>query len=185
MMGQIASRGQIRMAFVRWALVMVPLLLLLGIASGLFSGSGYGNRWFAALNKPAAMPPAWLFPVAWTILYILMGFALALILGARGARGRRIAIAFFVVQFVLNLAWSPLFFAAHQVDAALVLIVVLLVAVALTTWHFARIRPVAGLLLAPYLFWLVFAAYLNYEIARLNPDAGMLAPGGASTQISV
>ncbi|HWL48179.1 MAG TPA: TspO/MBR family protein [Sphingomonadaceae bacterium] len=184
-MGQIASRGQIRMVFVRWALVMVPLLLLLGMASGIISGSGYANRWFAALDKPAAMPPGWAFGVAWTILYVLMGLALATVLGARGARRRRIAIAVFVVQFVMNLAWSPLFFAAHQVDAALILIALLFIVAAVTAWRFFRIRPVAGLLLVPYLAWLLFAGYLNYEIARLNPDAGTLAPGGASTQISV
>ena len=184
-MGQIASRGQIRMAFIRWALVMVPLLLLLGIASGILSGSGYANRWFAALDKPAEMPPGWAFAATWTILYVLMGLALALILGARGARQRRIAIGLFVVQFVMNLAWSPLFFVAHQVDTALILLALLFVVAALTTWRFARIRPIAGLLLLPYLFWLVFAGYLNYEIARLNPGAGTLAPAGASTQISV
>jgi tryptophan-rich sensory protein len=183
-MGQIASRGQIRMAFIRWAMVIVPLLLLLGVGSGILSGSGYANRWFAALDKPMAMPPGSAFAAAWTILYVLMGLALALILGARGAR-RRVAITLFIVQFVMSLAWSPLFFVAHRVEAALILIGALFVVAALTAWRFARIRLVAGLLLLPYLAWLVFAGYLTYEIARLNPGAQTLVPGGASTQISV
>ena len=184
-MGQIASHAQLRMAFIRWALVLVPLVLLLGIASGWLANSGYGNSWFNALRKPDFMPPASAFPVVWTILYVLMGFALAMIVAARGARGREAAIALFVVQLLLNLAWSPLFFAAHQVTAALVLIVPLIVAVALTIWRFWRIRPVAGVLLLPYLGWLVLAAALNYAVMTLNPDAEMLAPGKVRTQISL
>lgn len=184
-MGQIASHSQLRMAFIRWALVLVPLVLLLGLASGWVSNSGYGNAWFDALRKPAFMPPGWAFGAAWTVLYILMGFALALIVAARRARGREVAIALFVVQLILNLAWSPLFFAAHQVTAAFALILILIGAVALTAWRFWAIRRVAGLLLLPYLAWLLFAAALNFAILDLNPDAESLAPGRARTQISL
>ena len=171
------------MAFLRWALVMVPLVLLLGLASAMLGQAGPGNRWFASLARPPAMPPDWLFPLAWTLLYILMGIALALVLSARGARGRRIAVALFVIQLALNLGWSPLFFGAHRIDAALILIALLFVVAVLAAWRFAAIRPLAGALMLPYLAWLLFAGYLNYEIARLNPDAGALAPGGANTQI--
>lgn len=184
-MGEIASRGQLRMAFLRWALVTVPLVLLLGFASGILSNSGDGNIWFALLAKPAFMPPAWTFGVAWTVCYILMGLALAFVLSARGARWRGVAIALFVLQLALVLAWSPLFFGAHKVGAALILIVVLAIAVALTSWRFARIRPLAGALMLPYLAWLLFAAFLNYTISQLNPDAEVLAPDGMSTQITL
>jgi tryptophan-rich sensory protein len=88
-MTQIASRSQLRMSFLRYALVTVPLILLLGILSGRASNSGFGNPWFDALVKPDAMPPGWAFGVAWTILYILLGLSLALILHARGAEGAR------------------------------------------------------------------------------------------------
>lgn len=184
-MGQIASHSQLRMAFFRWALVLVPLVLLLGMASGWLANSGYGNVWFSALRKPSFMPPAWAFPVVWTILYVLMGFALAMIVAARGARGREVAIALFVVQLALNLAWSPLFFAAHQVTAALVLILILILAVAITIWRFWKIRPIAGALLLPYIAWLIVAASLNYAVLQLNPNAESLAPGGVRTQISL
>ncbi|ARS27393.1 TspO/MBR family protein [Sphingomonas sp. KC8] len=184
-MGQIASQSQLRMAFVRWALVLVPLVLLLGILSGWLANSGYDNPWFNALQKPAIMPPGWVFGVVWSILYVLMGFALALIVSARGARGRQVALAFFAVQLILNLAWSPLFFAAHQVTAALALIGILLVVVVMTTWRFWRIRKIAGLLLLPYVAWLILATVLNFEVMRLNPDAESLAPGRVRTQISL
>ncbi len=184
-MGEIASSAQLRMSFLRWALVTIPLILLLGIASGQLSGSGYGNPWFDALEKPEFMPPGWVFGVVWTILYVLMGLALAYILGARGARGRALAIGLFVTQLVLNLAWSPLFFAAHQVTAALVLLVVLFIVAAVTTARFHRIRTTAGKLMLPYLAWLILAIALNFETMRLNPDAESLAPGSGTTQITL
>ncbi len=183
--GQVASKQQLRMAFLRWAIFIVPLVLMLGILSGRLSNSGFGNPWFDALVKPGFMPPGWAFGVAWTLLYIMMGFALAMIVAARGARRRGLAITLFVVQLALNLIWSPLFFAAHQVSAALVLMLVLIVVAGATTLAFARIRPGAAALMLPYLAWLLFAASLNFAIDRLNPNADTLAPGRARTQISL
>lgn len=184
-MSELASPGQLRWSFLRWALVCVPAILLFGILSGRLSNSGYGNPWFDALAKPAIMPPGWAFGAAWTILYILMGLALAIILNARGARGRGTAIALFAGQFVLNLAWSPLFFAAHKITPAFWVIVALLVLAALTTAAFARIRRVAALLMLPYLAWLGFAATLNYQFIALNPDAETLVPTVPKAQIDL
>jgi tryptophan-rich sensory protein len=182
-MNEIASPGQLRLAYLRWALVTVPAIVFLGFLSGKLANSGYGNRWFNALQKPDFMPPGWAFGVAWTILYILMGLALAIIIHARGARGRGLAVGLFLVQLLLNLAWSPLFFRAHQVGNALALILLLFVLVAVTTWLFWRIRRAAGLLLLPYLAWLGFASALNCEIGRLNPDAETLVAPALKTQI--
>lgn len=184
-MGQIASTSQLRMSFVRWALVTVPMIELLGIASGQIAGSGYGNSWFAALLKPDFMPPGWVFGVVWPILYGLIGLSLAFILAARGARGRAVALTLFSVAFLLNLVWSPLFFDAHQVIGGLVVLAVMFVLTVATTISFFRIRSVAGLLLVPYLGWLIFAGLLNYEIMRLNPDAETLVPGTSATQIEL
>ena len=184
-MSSIASRSQLRMSFLRYALITVPAILLLGTLSGRASNSGYSNDWFAALEKPAAMPPSLAFPIAWTILYVLLGLALALILHARGARGRPAAIAFFLVQLALNYAWSPIFFGAHQVGAALIVIVAMFVLAAITALLFTRIRRLAGLLMVPYLAWLLFAAFLNWQIGVLNPDAGAIVPGQGSTDIAL
>jgi len=182
-MTAIASRAQLRISFLRYALVTVPAILLLGTISGLLSNSGYENGWFAALDKPSFMPPGWAFPVAWTLLYIGLGLSLAMILHARGARGRALALALFFAQLALNYAWSPLFFAAHKVDLAFLVIVAMIVLAAATALLFRRIRPVAALLLLPYLAWLCFAAALNFEIGRLNPGAETLAPAGSSADI--
>ncbi len=182
-MGSIASRGQLRMSFVRWAAVTVPLVLLLGFLSGRSVPAGDENGWYLALAKPAFTPPGWAFPVAWSILYILMGSALALVLSARGARLRWLAVALFVAQFALNLAWTPLFFGAHKVNAALLVIVAILGLSILTTFVFARVRPLAAALMVPYLAWLAFAAVLNWQIGVLNPDAEHLVPETRASQV--
>ena len=184
-MTALASRSQLRMSFLRYALFTVPAVLLLGTLSGRIAGAGYGNAWFDALQKPAIMPPGWLFGVAWTILYILLGLALALILHARGARGRGPALAFFVLQLILNYAWSPLFFAYHEVTAAFWTILAIIGLSAITAVLFWRIRRSAGLLMLPYLAWLCFAATLTWQIGTLNPKAGELAPGGPTTDIAL
>jgi translocator protein len=183
-MNQLASPSQLRQSLLRWALFVMPVILFLGFLSGSVSGSGEENRWFAELVKPAAQPPGWLFGVAWTILYLCIGLAFAMILHARGARSRGLAIGLFLVQLVLNLAWSPIFFGRHQVTTALFLIVLILVVAIATTLIFSRIRKAAAWLMVPYLAWLSFATILNYQIDQLNPDAEGLYVPAASTQIS-
>jgi len=182
-MNEIASRGQLRMSYIRWALFTVPTIVFLGLLSGRVSNSGYDNEWFAALVKPTFMPPGWAFPVAWTLLYVLLGFALAVIIHARGARWRGAAVVLFLVQLTGNYFWSPLFFRMHQVTEAFWLILLILAVSVLTTWAFARVRTVAALLMLPYLAWLTFAAALNYEVDRLNPDASRVAAPGLRANI--
>jgi benzodiazapine receptor len=175
-MTQIASASQLRMSYLRWALVTVPLILLLGTLSGVVSNSGYGNGWFAALIKPSFMPPAWAFPVAWTFLYACLGFALAQVLHARGARGRPLAIALFLIQLALNYSWSPIFFGLHKVTLGLWVIAFMLLVAAAAAFLFFRIRRAAGLLMLPYLAWLCFAGALNHQIRALNPGAEVAGP---------
>ena len=182
-MGEIALPGQLRMSFVRWAIVTVPLILFLGFLSGWLAQSGDENRWYAALAKPELTPPGWVFPVAWTSLYILLGIALAMILNARGARLRGVGIALFVMQMVLNLAWTPLFFGAHQVTAAFWLIVFMLALSIAVTFVFARMRKAAAWLMVPYMAWISFAGMLTLGIDRLNPNAETLVPHATSTKI--
>ena len=97
---EIATKEQLRGVFLRWAVVTVPLILLLGFASSRIAPAGAQNRWYAALVRPGITPPDWVFPVAWSALYILMGLALAMIINARGSRLRGLAIALFVLQLV-------------------------------------------------------------------------------------
>ncbi len=158
----------------RYALVTVPGIVICGSASGWLSNSGFGNGWFDNLNKPFFMPPGWAFGVAWTILYILLGIALAMILAEPESPARKKALLLFFVQLALNFAWSPLFFAAHAVKLALVTIFVMAAIAAMAARQFWHIRRVAGGLMLPYLAWLCFAAALNAAIDNLNPGADSL-----------
>lgn len=182
-MNQIASQGQLRMSYVRWALFTVPAILFLGFLSSAISNNGYRNRWFAALEKPDFMPPAWIFPAAWSIIYILLGLALALVLHARGARLRGLAVGLFLIQLAANYLWSPLFFRAHMVTEAFWLILFIFAISTVAAWLFARIRPLAAVLMLPYLGWLIFAAMLTQTIDSLNPDASTLVVPALKTHI--
>lgn len=182
-MNEIASSGQLRMTLVRWLLVCVPGIVAIGGVIGRLSNNGYSNAWFNTLVPADVQPPGWLFGAAWTVLYILIAVALAIILSARGAPGRGRAVTLFFVQFIANLCWSPLFFGLHQVTAALWLILFMLVMAIATTLAFGRIRPVAAWLMVPYLAWLCFASILNFQIDQRNPDAETLVAPAASTNI--
>ncbi len=183
MRNELADSSQLRAGLLRWALVLVPGVLLLGILSGAVAGSGAGNPWFAALEKPSLYPPPALFGIVWSVLYALMGLAAALVVTARGARLRRVALIAFAVQLALNLAWSPLFFAAHQITAALVLLVLLDIAVIAAIVLFRAVRPLAALLLLPYLAWILFATVLNWQFLMANPGADGAEVSGAVTRV--
>jgi len=188
-MSELASPGQLRAALLRWSLFLAPLLLLLGSLSGLMSGSGEGNVWFFGLNKPAIYPPPATFGIVWTVLYLLMGVALAMVVTARGAPARNAAIAAFVVQFLINLAWSPVFFGMNQLVGALAVIVALDLAVIVTVVLFHKVRPLAAWLLLPYLCWVLFATLLNWQFIQANPegvssaDVAMVLHGGDGRSI--
>lgn len=182
-MTELASPAQLRASLLRWALFTVPLILLLGSLSGAMAGSGSGNPWFADLVKPSLYPPPATFGIVWSILYVLMGLALAMVITARGAPGRNTAIGVFVAQLVLNLAWSPLFFALHQITAALALLVVLDLVVIATLVLFYKVRPLAAALLVPYLAWALFATALNWQFLEANPAADGAENSGAVTSV--
>jgi translocator protein len=171
-----------RRPFFHYAIVAVPLFVSLGFLSGQLSDSGYGNDWFDALAKPSFMPPGWLFGVAWTILYILLGLALALILSSRGP-ARTAAVLFFGMQMAMNFAWSPVFFGGGEIIWGLGIIVAMLLLSIAATALFFRINKVAALLMLPYLAWLSFASLLNYEIMALNPAEAGLADAPPSADI--
>ena len=118
-MGELASKKQLRMSFARWALVTVPLLVLLGLAFGTISNATYDNAWFTALQRPSLALPNRTWPIIWPVQLVLLGVALAIILDARGAIGRVLAIAAFSLTLGLTFGWSLFFFNAHQVTSSL------------------------------------------------------------------
>jgi tryptophan-rich sensory protein len=161
-----------RRPWTRIALITVPAIVILGSASGWLSGSGYGNEWFAGLTKPSFMPPGPAFGIVWPLLYAMLGVALAMILAEPPSPERRAGLVAFFAQLALNFAWSPLFFALHDIELAKYVIMLMALIAGVTAGAFWRMRRVAGMLLIPYLAWLVFAAMLNSAIQQLNPGAG-------------
>ena len=145
--------------------ILVPLIV--GGLSALLSGGGM--KIFGELNKPPLSPPGWLFPVVWTILYILMGIASYLVLSS-GARREQIdkAIAVYAYQLMVNFLWSILFFDFQWYLFSFLWLILLWILIVITTLRFYRISKTAGYLMIPYLIWVTFAGYLNFGIWYLN-----------------
>ena len=124
--------------------------------------------WYAGLVKPPLNPPNQVFGPIWTVLYALMAVSVWTVWKTRPSPCRRRGLRFFCVQLGLNFLWTWIFFSRHQTLTAFVDIVVLWIAILLTTLTFRKMSVIAAWLLAPYLAWVTFAAYLNLEISRLN-----------------
>ena len=124
------------------------------------------GAWYATLAKPEWNPPSWIFGPVWTALYLMMAIAAWLVWKRDGWRR---PMWFYSGQLLLNAAWTPVFFAAHQIGLALIVITALWLAILCTLLAFLRISKPAGWLLVPYLAWVSFAAFLNYTLWRMNP----------------
>lgn len=131
--------------------------------------TGAGSWFMTELVKPEWQPPTYLFGPVWTVLYLLMGLSLAYVLSqGSDRRDVRIAAGAFLIQLVLNVLWSYLFFGWQMIGAAAVEIVLLWVVICVTMYLFYRIRPVAAYLLIPYFAWVTFATVLTAVIWMLN-----------------
>ena len=128
------------------------------------------GEWYKALNKPWWTPKDWMFPVAWTTLYLCMSFAamrIAMLAGADERTGQ--ALALWSVQIALNTLWTPVFFGLRRMGAALIIMALLWLSVAATMLVFWQIDSVAGLLFAPYLARVTVAGMLNLSVYQRNP----------------
>ena len=124
------------------------------------------DLWYEALNKPAWNPPPWIFGPVWSLLYLMMAIAAWLVWRRVGWQK---ALMFYFIQLALNAAWTPIFFGAHELGWALAEIILLWLAILLTMRGFFRVSKSAGWMLAPYLAWVTFAAFLNFTLWRMNP----------------
>lgn len=146
------------------SIVGAIICVVLGLLSGYFTATEIGS-WYTTINKPSWNPPNWIFGPMWTTLYILMGVAVGRIWHKSGQSE---AFWLFVIQFVLNLAWSFLFFYLHGIGTALVDIILLVLFLVFTIRAFYKIDRLAAYLLIPYLMWVLFATTLNATIYSLN-----------------
>lgn len=126
-------------------------------------------EWYPLLIKPAWNPPSWLFGPVWTLLYILMGLAAWRVWRSAGNfTTARNALLFFLIQLILNVAWSWIFFGLRMPGTAFLELIFLWIAIATTIKAFARIDAAAAWLMSPYIFWVTFAGVLNLNIWILN-----------------
>ena len=146
--------------------ISLTLFLLLALGGGLLIGFLYEpGEWYAGLAKPAFNPPSWLFGPAWTLIYILIAVA-GWRVWQRDRLGRPMRLWW--VQMVLNFLWTLVFFAAHRIDLAFLVILLLLAAILAfiaTSWWENR---VAAYFFVPYALWVAFASLLNSAIWTLN-----------------
>lgn len=147
--------------------LIVPLLL--GGAVGIFLSVTDKFDVYEQLFKPPFSPPAWVFPVVWSVLYLLMGISSYMIMTADVSRGRREdALWQYFVQLGVNLIWPILFFYFEFRLGAFIWIIVLMAAVFKMVVDFWRINRLAAVLQIPYLLWVIFATYLNGAVFLLN-----------------
>jgi benzodiazapine receptor len=149
------------------------ILALIGWLGLCFAAAGTAvfvttGGWYDGLHKPSWNPPAWIFGPAWTLLYIMMAVAVWLVWREGGWKVQRRALSLFLLQWLLNALWTPLFFGIHRPGLAFAEILLLWFALLATLISFWRVRKAAGVLLLPYLLWVSFATALNFAILRLN-----------------
>lgn len=148
----------------------ILLCLAAGFLGSMLTAPGL-EPWYAGLAKPSFNPPDRIFAPVWTILYVLMGYAVWRIWARPGPSGepvRRRAYMYFALQLVLNVSWSAAFFFLQSPGLGLAVILALLVAIIVTMIAFFRQDRLAGMVFVPYLLWAGFAAVLNLSIARMN-----------------
>lgn len=153
---------------IKWKPLIISIaipLLLIGGASALLTMNSMEK--YKEINRPALSPPGWIFPVVWTILFILMGIA-SYIIYESDSPNKAKALTIYVVQLLLNLSWSLVFFNLDQYWISVAIIIALDILIALNIAFFGSISKVAAFLLLPYMIWALFATYLNISIAMLN-----------------
>lgn len=147
---------------VRTLAISIAISLGAGILSAFLTGGSM--RQYADMYKPPLSPPGWVFPIVWTILYILMGIAAWRVYESQGA-DKRLAISLYGNQLLLNIVWPLLFFNLKIYFFAFAWLLLLWLMIYLTMRQFAMLDQRAGTLLIPYLVWVTFAGYLNLAIA--------------------
>lgn len=167
--GPAAAIAQVNEGIVSLA-IAVGLPLVLGAANAVVSINPNAS-FYRDLKKPSLNPPNWLIWLAWGIFYPVMGVASWLVWSEGGFKKQAYPLAAYGVQLVLNLLWGAIFFKANKVRLALIDISALLVAAGVTAVLFKPVNPLAVYLLTPYLAWVAFAAFLNYNYLALNSSA--------------
>lgn len=146
------------------------LLAVLPIAIGILSAVLTKDmmKEYGAMTKPALSPPASVFPIVWTILYLLMGIASVIVYNSEGSENRTVGLYLHFMQLIFNFFWSIIFFNLKMYMFAFVWLVLLFMIVISMIANYRKVNLIAGLLNIPYLTWLIFAGYLNFMVYFIN-----------------
>lgn len=152
---------------IKWKslIINIAIPLAIGGLSSLLTMNSMEK--YKSLNIPPLSPPGWLFPIVWTILFILMGIA-SYIIYESTSKYKTSALIAYSVQLLLNLSWSIVFFNSNMYWTSVAIIIALIIMIIITTIFFRLIDKRASLLLMPYIIWVLFATYLDISIALLN-----------------
>ena len=155
--------------------IVVFGICLLACGAAATTGADFPpGKWYLTLDRPSWTPPNWVFPVAWTVLYLAMSVAAARIAPLEGSG---LPMALWALQIALNTLWTPVFFGLRRFGQAIIVVVGLWLAVAATMLMFWQLDPVAGWLFVPYLIWCTIASALNIAMWRRNPQVEPIALG--------
>lgn len=148
--------------------ILLGIIICLGggMLSGLLMGNAW-EKWYIFLDKPSFLPRAYVFPIVWPILYIMMGIALGLVWHAKKPE-KKTAMSLFFLQLLFNFAWSFLFFFLRSPLLGLIDLSLLWVSLILTIGAFWGLSRLSGILLIPYFAWVSFAWIINFAIWKLN-----------------
>lgn len=148
-------------------IISLALPLAIGFIGSLFTSSSV-NSWYLSINKPSFNPPNWIFAPVWTILFILIGISFYLVWQRNFGNNKKLLIGVFILNLLLNLIWSLLFFGLKNPFLAFIEIIILWLIILVNIIVFSKVSKLAGFLLIPYLLWVGFASALNYSIFILN-----------------
>lgn len=148
-------------------IVCIIITEVLGFTVGILTREG--TRLYAdTMVKPPFSPPALLFPIAWTLLYALMGAGVAMIINSESSGVRSSGLVLYFIQLFFNLAWCFIFFSFKNYGGALIWIIILLILTVFMTLAFHKVSRMAAFIQIPYIIWLIFATYLNAGVMVMN-----------------
>ncbi|MGE0589800.1 MAG: TspO/MBR family protein [Cyclobacteriaceae bacterium] len=148
--------------------VIIFLILNFGALAigGIFTGKGVPSDWYVALNKAPWTPPGWVFGFAWTTIMLCFSVYMAYLWPA--IENKKLIVALYAIQWILNVSWNPVFFCLHQVGLALIVIILLTALVGFLLFYSWPMLRAKSLLIAPYFIWLLVASSLNGYIFFKN-----------------
>ena len=151
--------------FIITLIISIIVCLLIGFLGGI-SVKADNFVWYNSLNRSPLNPPNLLFPIAWTILYILLAVSISIIINTKPLDKK--AVIIFIIQLILNSLWTYIFFGLKKPLFGLIEIIILDIMIVITIFKFKSISKISSILLIPYLLWCLFASYLTLHIVIFN-----------------